>query len=411
MSTTAVPAGRVPNGRRGRRGRVRPLLGLGTVVVIGAVVAVAVGLFQGDFTQSAPVTVLSPRAGLVMNPDAKVEFHGVQVGRVASIEALPGGQAALHLAMDPTLLHVIPANALVDITSSTVFGAKFVEMLPPADPSAQSVHAGQTLESKHVTVETNTVFEQLTSVLSKIEPAKLNETLGALTLALNGRGHEIGQMIGDLDAFLAKLEPSRPNLEHDLAVAPAVFNSYADAAPDLVRSADNTVRLSQTIVEEQHNLDALLISTIGLADIGNQVLGDNGRPLKDVVTLLLPTTGLLSQYHQALTCAISGLSVWWKQGANKDPGITLLSGLDFGAERYRYPGDLPRVAAKGGPQCTDLPAIPFQAHPPMVVADVGANQWKYGNQFLMWNSDFIKQWLYGPLDGPPRNTAQIGQPG
>lgn len=411
MSPTAVPAGRAPDGHRVRRGRVRPLLGLVTVVAIGAIVAVAVSLFQGDFTRSAPVTVLSPRAGLVMNPDAKVEFHGVQVGRVASIEALPDGQAALHLAMDPALLHVIPANVLVDITSSTVFGAKFVEMLPPAEPSAQSLHAGETFESKHVTVETNTVFEQLTSVLSKIEPAKLNETLGALTSALNGRGHEIGQMISDLDALLAKLEPSRGSLAHDLAVAPTVLNSYADAAPDLVRAADNTVRVSQTIVEEQHNLDALLISTIGLADIGNQVLADNGRRLKDVVTLLLPTTDLLSQYHQALTCAISGLSYWWKQGANKDPGITLLSGLDFGAERYRYPGDLPRVAAKGGPQCTDLPAIPFQAHPPFVVADVGANQWRYGNQSLLWNSDFIKQWLFGPLDGPPRNTAQIGQPG
>jgi virulence factor Mce-like protein len=411
MSPTAVPAGRAPDGHRVGRGRIRPFLGLVTVVVIGAIVAVAVGLFQGDFTRSAPVTVFSPRAGLVMNPDAKVQFHGVQVGRVASIEALPGGQAALHLAMDPALLRVIPDNVVVNITSSTVFGAKFVEMLPPAEPSAHSVHAGQKFETKTVTVETNTVFEQLTSVLSKIEPAKLNETLGALTSAMNGRGHEIGQMISDFDALLAKLETSRPNLEHDLAVAPAVSNSFADAAPDLVRTADNTVRVSQTLVEEQRNLDALLISTIGLADIGNQVLGENGRRLDDVVTLLLPTTDLLSQYHQALTCAISGLSVWWKQGANKNPGITLLSGLDFGAERYRYPLDLPRVAAKGGPQCTDLPAIPFQAHPPFVVADVGANQWRYGNQSLLWNSDFIKQWLFGPLDGPPRNTMQIGQPG
>src|SRR5579875_872488 len=396
MSLTAIPAGHAPNGAAGKRDRLRPFIGLATVIAIGAIVAVAVGLFRGDLTQSVPVTVLSPRAGLVMNPDAKVEFHGVQVGRVASIEALPGGQAALHLAMNPVLMHDIPANVLVDIASSTVFGAKFVELLMPAEPSAQPLRSGQTLESKHVTIETNTVFEQLTSVLSRIEPAKLNETLGALASALNGRGTEIGKMIEDLDKFLATMEQSRPNLEHDLAVAPTVLNSFADAAPDFVKAADNTVRVSQTLVEEQRNLDALLISTIGLADTGNQVLGDNRARLKDVVQLLLPTTDLLSQYHQALTCGISGLSTWWKQPPAKDPGITLLAGLDFGAERYRYPTDLPRVAAKGGPQCTDLPEIPFQAHPPFVVADVGANQWRYGNQFLLWNSDFIKQWLFGP---------------
>ena len=56
--------------------------------------------------------------------------------------------------------------------------------------------------------------------------------------------------------------------------APAAINAYADAAPDLITTVNNTTRLSQTFVDEQNNLDALLISTIGLADIGNDVLGD-----------------------------------------------------------------------------------------------------------------------------------------
>ena len=50
-----------------------------------------------------------------------------------------------------------------------------------------------------------------------------------------------------------------------------MFNAYADAAPDLVKTVDNATRISQTIVDEQHNLDAFLISAIGLADIGNDV--------------------------------------------------------------------------------------------------------------------------------------------
>ncbi|MDT7736710.1 MAG: phospholipid/cholesterol/gamma-HCH transport system substrate-binding protein, partial [Mycobacterium sp.] len=117
---------------------IRALTGLVTVAVLVAIVAVAVGLFQGSFSETTPVTVLSPRAGLVMNPDAKVKMHGVQVGKVASIESRPNGQAVLHLAMYPSEMHLIPANVLVDLTSPTVFGAKFVELVPPAEPSAQS---------------------------------------------------------------------------------------------------------------------------------------------------------------------------------------------------------------------------------------------------------------------------------
>src|SRR6516164_770220 len=121
---------------------IRALTGLVTVAVIAAIVAVAVGLFQGSFTQSVPVTVLASRAGLVMNTDAKVKMRGVQVGKVDSIEARPNGQAVLHLAMYPSDLHLIPANVVVDLTAPTVFGAKFVDLVAPAEPSAQPLHAG-----------------------------------------------------------------------------------------------------------------------------------------------------------------------------------------------------------------------------------------------------------------------------
>lgn len=372
--------------------------------------AVAVGLFQGDFAPAAPVTVISPRAGLVMNPDAKVEIGGVQVGKVASIESLPNGQAALHLAMDPSELHLIPANVLVDISSSTVFGAKFVQLVLPAEPSSQHMHAGQVLDSKHVTVEINTVFQQLTSLLSKIDPAKLNETLGAMASALNGRGHKIGQMLSDLDSFLAAQDPSLPALSHDLAVLPAVASAYADAAPDLIRTADNATRISKTIVNEQRNLDAFLISAIGLADIGNEVVGGNRQALTDVLHLLVPTTNLLNEYHEALHCGLGGVVEIVHSPPLPDPGITTIVQFALGAERYRYPVHLPKVAATGGPQCQALPVVPFDAAPPFVVADVGANPWQYGNPQVLINSDLLKQLLYGPIPGPPRNSMQIGPP-
>lgn len=395
----------------GARSYARPVAGLMTVLIIAGIVVIAMGLFQGKFATGTPVTVLSPRAGLVMNPDAKVKIGGVQVGKVASIESLPDGQAALHLAMDPSELQSIPANVLVNITSSTVFGAKFVQLVPPAEPSAQHLRAGQVLNSEHVTVEVNTVFEQLTSTLSKIDPAKLNETLGAIASALNGRGHKIGKMLSDLDSFLAAQDSGLPALSHDLSVLPQVARAYADAAPDLVKTADNATRIGKTIIDEQQNLDAFLISTIGLADLGNDVVGSNRQPLADVFHLLVPTTDLLNEYHEAVHCGLGGVAQMLHAPPLPDPGITTIVQFALGAERYRYPVHLPKVAATGGPQCQGLPVVPFDAAPPFVVADVGANPWQYGNPQVLVNSDLLKQLLYGPIPGPPRNNMQIGQPG
>lgn len=402
-----------PKKRRDTPGWVRPTLGLLTILVIAGIVVFAAGMFSGSFTTTVPVTVVSKRAGLVMNPDAKVKMRGVQVGKVSSIEKLPNGDAAIHLAMDPKLLHLIPGNVLVDIASSTVFGAKFVQLIPPDSPSARPLQARQVLTGDHVTVEINTVFQQLTEVLAKIEPAKLNETLGALAQGVNGRGEKFGQMLVNLDHLLATLDPSLSTLRHELAVAPDVMRAYGDAAPDLFATVEHANSISRTFVEEQDNLDAVLVSAIGLADIGNDVIGGNRQALTNVIQMLTPTTDLLSQYSEGINCALMGMMPLMRTPPSPEPGIYVSVALPMAAERYRYPGHLPKVAASGGPHCQDmkLPNLPSGFIPPFLVTDDGANPSQYGNQGIVLNSDGLKQLLFGPLDGPPRNTAQIGEPG
>ena len=391
---------------------MRPLAGLLTVGALVVIAALAVGLFRDSFRDTVPVTVIADRAGLVMNPDAKVKLHGAQVGKVASIEPMADGGAALHLAIDQGSVDVIPANVGAEITSSTVFGSKFVELVPPSTPSADSLRPGTVIQGgDHVTVELNTVFQQLVSVLSYVEPAKLNQTLGALAKSLSGRGDKFGKALVALDSALSKINPSLDTLNHELAVAPTVFNAFADASPDLLATVDNTTRISQTVVDEQDSLDALLVSAIGLADIGTDVLAANRGPQTDALRLLVPTTDLTNQYNTANTCGVSGMLPLANGPGLPLPGAVLLQGFFLGRERYRYPGNLPKVAAKGGPQCTDLPNVGYEQRPPFVVTDIGANQAQYGNQGILLNSDGLKQALFGPLDGPPRNTAQIGQPG
>lgn len=388
-----------------------PIAGFLTVLALLLVVAVAIGLFQGSFTKSVPVTVISDRAGLVMYPDAKVKLNGAPVGKVESIEHLPDGGAALHLALDPDAISIIPANVGAEITSSTVFGSKFVELVPPRQPSPEAVRAGATIEGDRVTVELNTVFEKLVSVLSEVDPAKLNQTLGAVSKSLNGRGQKFGQTLADLDSALVNLNPALDSLNHVLEVSPTVFNALADASPDLLSVVSNTTRLSNTIVDQQDSLNALLLSGIGLADIGTDVLSENRQPLSDVVHLLVPTTDLTNQYGPALTCGLGAMLPLANGPGLPWPGSVLLQSFFLGRERYRYPGNLPKVAAKGGPQCTDLPNVGYEQRPPFVVTDIGANQAQYGNQGILLNSDGLKQALFGPLDGPPRNSAQIGMPG
>ena len=87
----------------------------------------------------------SPRAGLVMERDAKVKYRGIQIGEVESIDY--AGDQAKRRWRSPATNAVIPSNAVVRIAGTTVFGAKSVEFVPPDQPSGTSLRPGAQVQA------------------------------------------------------------------------------------------------------------------------------------------------------------------------------------------------------------------------------------------------------------------------
>ncbi|MFC4603661.1 MCE family protein [Rhodococcus kronopolitis] len=378
------------------------------LVLVGSLVAiatVALTMFAGGFTDSEPVTITAPRSGLVMDPDAKVKLRGVQVGKVASIEN-ENGQAQLNLAMDPSSMHLIPSNATVEIKSTTVFGAKYVNFVVPENPSSKSLSAGTTIAADSVTVEFNTLFQNLSTLLQQIEPEKLNATLGAISSALNGRGEQLGELLEETDHYLKTMNPVLPQLQQDLDKAAQVTNLYADVTPDLMHLLDNATATSGTIVEEQANLDLLLMNVTGLANTATDVLTENEANLTKSLADLRPTTALLSEYSPSIACLISGMGRMLPEAEKAvgglQPGFALSTNFLPGTEPYTYPKDLPKVNASGGPNCWGLPDF----HPkkngnaPFVVADTGTVPYQPSTT-TGTNVPKLFQWLYAgvPVGG------------
>lgn len=378
-------------------------------VVIVALVVVAIASFRGDFKSEKHLVIKSDRAGLVMNPGAKVKMRGVTVGSVASMEVVDGN-VALKLDIDPTNFSSIPANVSAEIKASTAFGAKYVSLVLPNDPSTQSVRAGQMIQSTNVTAEVNTLFENLNGVMDAIDPAKLNAILGAVSSALRQRGGELGETITNANELLAQLNPSMNQLQDDFRLATDVTNTYGDAASDLISLLDNATVSSRTIVDEQKNLDGMLTSLIGLGNSGSELLRTSGSSFVDASRLLVPTTDLLAKYSPEFKCVADQASYNLEYGMGRFGGNTNGYSLDldvallFGDNAYQYPKNLPKVAAEGGPGgapgCysqitrTNYPA-------PYLVMDTGASNATATK--LEAGSPLFMQYLFGDaVGGGPR---------
>lgn len=333
--------------------------------VLTAITLVCSGIFAGTFEAFVPVTLTSDRSGLVMESGAKVKLRGVEVGRVAGIE---GGQVpvSLQLHIYPDQISHIPANVEAQIRSTSLFGAKYVDLVYPEQPSAKRLTAGAVLVSRNVATEVNTVFENLVDLLHHVDPAKLNAVLSALADALRGHGQRIGEAITAANDVLGTLNPIMPTIGRDWQSLKGFAESYADAAPDLLAALDAASTTSATITTHAHDLDALLLSAIGFAHTGIALLGVTRDSFPDAVKVLEPTTALLLKYNPEYTCVLQGAK-WELDNGISDlfggngKSIMLDAGLTWAVDPYRYPDNLPIVAAKGGsggkPGCGSLPDI------------------------------------------------------
>jgi phospholipid/cholesterol/gamma-HCH transport system substrate-binding protein len=344
--------------------RIHPAWWTATLIaLIATFMWLCSALFAGTLTKSVAVTLTSDRAGLVMESGAKVKLRGVPVGRVAGVES-GSNPVRLKLEFFPDQIDHIPANAQAQIRATTIFGAKYVDLIYPDHPSAQHISAGAVLQSRNVSTEVNTVFQNLVDVLNKIEPPKLNAVLSALADAVRGRGDRIGEATTAANHVLGEINPRMGTAQQDWRSLKGATDAYSGAAHNILVTIDAFSTTSATITGQAADLDALLLNTIGFSQAGIDLLAPNQSNLIGAVNVLAPTTDLLMKYNPEYTCLLTGAKLFLDQGGYDVTGgngrtVILDDAFLFGDDPYRYPDNLPIVAAKGGPggkpSCGGLP--------------------------------------------------------
>ncbi|MFZ3291788.1 MCE family protein [Mycobacterium sp.] len=354
------------------------------VFLIAALVLWLVFLqYSGDFVDKTKLTMLSDRAGLVMDPGSKVTYNGVQIGRVADInEVERDGKPAVKFTLDvyPKYLHLIPANVDAKIVATTVFGEKYVSMTAPEHPLPQRITPKNVIDARSVTTEINTLFQTITSIAQKVDPVKVNLTLSAAAQALSGLGDRFGQSIINGSAALDEVNPRMPIIRHDIQQLATLGDTYADASPDLFDFLNNASTTAHTIHAQEKDLDRALLAAVGFGKTGADIFNRGGPYFARGAKDLVPSAQLLDTYSPELFCSIRNLHDGEpKVAAFTSPyslrsetelfsglglalslpglgftaatlGLSALSGLVGGAPNpYMYPENLPRINAHGGP--------------------------------------------------------------
>jgi len=260
-------------------------------VLVGAVsvcaaLAVAVGMVlrgTGTFEDTNDVFVEVPAAVGLVNGGAPVRYHGVEIGRIASVEA-GSAESQVRLAIDSAAAELVPSSVLARVVPRTFFGDIYVELVDPVDDPAGSPDGIETTAASGVgtlgQVETIAVdsgpeavamydvFTKMAGVLDDMRPDQLSVALSALSSALDGNGETIGRTI---DRFAAVSDQMAPAAAEFLDTTPQfveVMRSLSDATPDIVGMVASAAEVSGAIVENRDRLaDAFGAATLLAASV------------------------------------------------------------------------------------------------------------------------------------------------
>ncbi len=343
------------------------LRGLLFLVVILGLVWLTTLMYQQKFTPVADVVLNADRAGNQLTKGADVKVRGLLVGRVKDVSSTGQG-ARLQLAIDKDKVGVIPAEVTAQLLPKTLFGEKFVALVPPAQQSSRALRDGDVIDQdrSETALETEKVLDDLLPLLQTLKPEQLSTTLNAVSTALRGRGDQIGENLEAVDAYFTRLNPEIPGIQQNVQRLARLAEDYDAAAPDFLAMIDNFSAIGRNLVDEQDQLGTFLTSTTGSTAELDRFLRENERRFIALAEDSLASLQVYARYSPEFPCLAAGLVEAQEEvertfGVNQ-PGLHITLELTQDNNGYK-PGEEPKNGDDGGPTCRGLPPskkeIPF----------------------------------------------------
>ncbi|MFL6088929.1 MAG: MCE family protein [Aeromicrobium sp.] len=236
--------------------------------------------FTKAFTEHDDVKLVASKSGLAMPERADVKLRGMIVGVVRETK-IENGRVVMTLGMDPKLITRVPRNVRAEMVPKTLFGEKYVSLVPTSVGTTEHLLAGDTITDATVPVEFEKFFNDVYPLLTAIPPEKVSYTLTALSNSLEGRGEALGETLEESNDYLKKLNPDNKQAIADIVALGEVSRTYSGQMKNFGKLLRNSSKVSRTVTDKDDELADLFKEAGKLADVLRVFLAASGD---DIVT-------------------------------------------------------------------------------------------------------------------------------
>ena len=255
-----------------RRLRIRnALLGVMALALLGGGVAATGFFLTGGFVSGTPIKAIfsAPGVGQQLPVGGDVKVRGVLVGRINGIELARSGNAVIEMRLQDNV--TLPATTRAEIRSKTIFGQKWVELIPPEDPLSDRVlESGSVIPDERTTepLELERSLQLGHDLLDEIPLRDLSLVLHTLARSFTGQEDDAVTAIerglvalrsvnanrGNFDLALRQLQQFSQWLNANDETLLSFMTSLDEANRALVGSAPEFRRSLRTVPRFLHTL-------------------------------------------------------------------------------------------------------------------------------------------------------------
>jgi phospholipid/cholesterol/gamma-HCH transport system substrate-binding protein len=361
----------------------RRLLGTAFIGLLCFGVWLTYAFYAKVFIETVDVRLSTSHIGLQLNRHADVKLRGIIVGEVRDVST-DGDTATVDLALRPEQVAQISSKVSARILPKTLFGEKYVSLVPPAGSPGRAIRAGDVIsrDQTMVGIEIEKVLNDALPLLQAVDPADLNATLNSLATALEGRGDDLAKTLTQLDGYLKKVNPSLPALMAALARLTQVSDLYGDVTPDLVRALRNLTLTGNTVVEKEQQLQLFFTDVTAVSGSADTLLKENSDRIIRLGEVSRPVLDLLERYSPEFPCFLKVLTDTAPRlnDTFRDGALHINLELITNQPTPYQPDELPAYTDRRGPVCVGQnyshpgarPGPYTQSNPaPYIVADDG----------------------------------------
>lgn len=204
-------------------------------------------------------------AGGGIYTNANVTYRGVAVGRVQAVQLNPNGVTATMRLNSGT---PIPANVTASVKSVSAIGERYIDLVPPAQPAASTLHNGARIERKNTAIpqDVATLLGQADTLTRSLANSRLKELLHATFVASNGSGPELARLLASARLLVDEANADYPQVAQLVDQLGPFLDAQIRAGEDIRSLSDGLARFTSEVRHADPQLRGLLDNVPAAAD-------------------------------------------------------------------------------------------------------------------------------------------------